>query len=75
MGKVRSLRGRIAYNQVLCAFGSIVIGLITARLWFLEGYALAIVVLAALIMCASTFIIFTFAHDWVEHWLKARHRQ
>jgi hypothetical protein len=72
MVKETRLPAYIANHRVLYAFMSMVLGLITARLWFLEAYAIAVVVLAALLMCASTFIILTSAHDWVEHWLKAR---
>lgn len=75
MAKQRRARSRILDRQVYYGLVSLVLGLITARLWYLEGYETAVVVIGALVMCASTFIIFTSVHHWLELWRRARRRQ
>ena len=43
--------------QMLSALISVVLGAITARLWYLEGYSIIVVAAVSLIACADAFIL------------------
>ena len=60
---------------MLYALISLVLGSVTARLWYLEGYSIIVVAAVTLIACADAFILLTSVHHWVVDWSRGRGRR